>query len=72
MKSIFSQQKRVFNATHSNAIISKLKNIKIFAQFLSLFAQSTWNFRYFERKDEPQRLLVSENIDFKKTGYLKD
>ena len=36
----------------------------------SAFAEATSNLEYFEKKDEPQRLFVSEIIDSKERGYL--
>ena len=48
MTSILCQQKRVFNATNSNDIISKLK--KFFDIFLA-FVISAYNLEYFEKKE---------------------
>ena len=45
---------------------SKKKNV----QFFSLFLESTYDLKWFERKDEPQRLFVSALIDYKMRGYL--
>ena len=67
MTSILSQQKWVFNASNSNAIICKSKNIC--SVFLSISAICK-TFEYFEKKEEPQRWFVSEIIDCKKRGYL--
>ena len=67
MTSILSQEKRVSNVTSSNAIITRSKNI---CEFFFPFAESTWNLEYFERKDEPQSLFVSEIKDCKKRSYL--
>ena len=39
---------------------------KIFSQFFAPFPEFTSNFKYFEKKDEPGRLFVSEIIDYKK------
>ena len=58
----------MFNATNSNAINSK-SNIN-FSFFFSAFPESTWNFEYFDIKDEPERLFVSEIRDYKMRGYL--
>ena len=44
-------------------------NQKIFSEFRSAFPESTFNLEYFQKKDEPQRLFVSEIIDYKKRGY---
>ena len=46
------------------------QNRKIFSQFFSAFPKSAKNLKYFEEKDEPQRVLVSEIIDAKMRGYL--
>ena len=43
---------------------------KRFSEFSSAFPKSTLNLEYFERKDEPRRLFVSEILDFKKPSYL--
>ena len=45
-------------------------NQKIFSDFFSAFTESTSNLKYFEEKDEPQRLFVSEIIDCKMRGYF--
>ena len=45
-------------------------NQKIFAQFLSAFAESIQNWKYLEKRDKPSRLFVSEIIDCKKQDYL--
>ena len=45
-------------------------NQKIFSESFPAFPESTQNFGYFEREDEPQRLFVSEIIDFQMRGYL--
>ena len=42
------------------------QNQKIFSEFFSAFPKSPYNLEYFEKKDEPQRLFVSEIRDFKK------
>ena len=42
------------------------QNQKIFSEFFSAFPKSPYNLEYFEKKDEPQRLLVSEIREFKK------
>ena len=48
------------------------RNRKIFSKFFSSFPKAKENFRYFEKKAEPQRLFVSETIDCKKSEYLND
>ena len=59
---------RVFNATNSNTIISKIKK-KILDFFLNVRnLHKIWN--ALKKKDEPQSLFVSEIIDLKKWGYL--
>ena len=45
---------------------------KDFLNFWCLFPKSTENFRYFEKKDVPQGLFVSETIDCKNRGYFND
>ena len=45
------------------------QNQDIFAQFFSFLPKSTYNLEYFEKKHEPQKLFVSEIIDWKKRGY---
>ena len=67
MTSIVSQQKRVFNAT-IQMLLSQKKSI--FYQLLSVFPEYTQNLEYFEKKDEPLKLFVSQIIDCKKRGYL--
>ena len=46
------------------------QNQKKFYRFFTAFLESTKNFEYFEKKEEPQRLFVSEIIDCKNRGYL--
>ena len=38
------------------------QNRKIFSEFFSAFVQGTKILEYFEKKDDPQRLFVSEII----------
>ena len=45
-------------------------NQRIFAQFLSAFPEAAQNLKYFEKKDDPQTLFLSEVIDSKNRGYL--
>ena len=40
------------------------------SEFFYAFAKPTLNFKYFGKKDDPQRLFVSEIIACKKLGYL--
>ena len=40
------------------------------ANFLSAFPESTKSLEYFEKRDEPPKLLVSEIVHCKKRGYL--
>ena len=49
--------------------IQLFANRKIFSDSVSAFPNSTSNFECFGKKDEAQRLLVSETIDCKKRGY---
>ena len=46
------------------------KNRKRFSVFFPPFPKSASNFKYFGQKEEPQRLLDSETVDYKKRGYL--
>ena len=67
MTSILSLSKRMFNATNSNAIISKSKNMLWMVFWISgiyIKLGILW------KKHEPQRLFVSEIIDCKKRSYL--
>ena len=43
---------------------------KIFSGFFIAFLKSTWNGEHFEKKEESSSLSISENIDFKRGGYL--
>ena len=67
MTSILSQSKRVLNATNSNAIISKSKNI-----FWTIFCISEIYIKrqILSKKDQAGRLFVSEIIDCKRRLYL--
>ena len=40
-------------------------NQKMFSEFFSSFPQSTYNLKYFEKKDDPQRLFLFQIIDSK-------
>ena len=67
MKCIVSQKKRVFNASNSNAIIWKSKNICwVFFYICGFYIK----FKTLWKKNEPQRLFVSEIIDCKNRTYL--
>ena len=67
MTSIFSQQKWVFNKINWNGISTNSKNfLTIFSEFQNLHKIGNT----LKKKDEPQRLFVSEIIDSKKRGYL--
>ena len=46
------------------------QNQKTFSEFFSSFPKSTENSVYFEKKDGPQRLFLSEIIDSKKRSYV--
>ena len=46
------------------------QNKKTYSKFFSLFPESTKNLEYFENKDEPNRLFVSEIIECKRWCYL--
>ena len=45
---------------------------KFFSGFSTAFVGSTSNSEYFENKDEPHSLSISEIIDSKRRGYLND
>ena len=45
-------------------------NQKMFSEFFSSFPQSTYILKYFEKKDDPQRLFLSQFIESKMWGYL--
>ena len=45
-------------------------NQKLFAEIFSSFPEFKPKLDYFEKKDEPRRLFVSEIIHCKKRGYL--
>ena len=47
-----------------------LQNQKIFSYIFSAFLESRQNLESFEKKDESQKLFVSEIIDCKNRGYL--
>ena len=57
----------MFDATNSNAVISKSKNI---FYFFAAFPESTKNLEYFEKNDEPESWFLSDIIDCKKHDYL--
>ena len=46
-----------FNASHSNAIISKTKK---FSQFFLSFSKSSLNFEHFQKKEDAHSLFISE------------
>ena len=46
------------------------QNRKMFSEFFLAFPKSTQHFEYFEKKDDPQMLLVCEIIVRKNRGYL--
>ena len=45
-------------------------NQKMFSEVFSAFLQSTWNWEYFGKGDEPHRRFISPITDFKEEGYL--
>ena len=55
------------HAKSSDAIIFKTKN---FSRFFIAFLKSTWNGEHFQTKGESSSLSISENIDYKRGGYL--
>ena len=44
---------------------------KIFSGFFIAFLKCAWNLEHFQKKDEYPSLIISENIDAEKRGYLK-
>ena len=44
---------------------------KIFSGFFIAFVKCAWNVEHFQKKDEYPSLIISENIDAEKRGYLK-
>ena len=46
-------------------------NQKLFPEFFYAFPEFKSKPDHFEKKDEPQRLFVSEIIDCKKPSYLR-
>ena len=43
---------------------------KIFSRFFSAYLESASNLKHFEKKDEHPSLVISENIDSERVGYL--
>ena len=46
------------------------RKLKTFSRFLIALLKSTLNLEYFERKDQSQRLNITESINFGTDGYL--
>ena len=46
------------------------QNEKIFSEFFDAFPQATYNLKYFEKEDDPQRLFLSQIVDSKMRVYL--
>ena len=46
------------------------RKLKIFSRFLIALLKSTLNLEYFERKDQSQRLNITESINFGTDSYL--
>ena len=46
------------------------KKLKMFSQFFTAFLKSTFNFEYFEEKDEPHSLCICEVVDGEKRSYV--
>ena len=67
MTSILCQWKPPFNATNSNAITSKPKDV--FSTFFCISGIYI-KFEILKKKDEPRKLPVSEIIACKIQGYL--
>ena len=43
---------------------------KTFSWFLIAFLKCAWNLEHFQKKDEYPSLIISENTDAGKRGYL--
>ena len=43
---------------------------KTFSAFLIKFLKCAWNLEHFQKKDEYPSLIISENIDAERRGYL--
>ena len=43
---------------------------KIFSRFFIAYLECTSNLEHFEKKDEHPSLVISENIDSERVGYL--
>ena len=43
---------------------------KTFCGFFIAFLKCAWNLEHFQKKDEYSSLIISENIDAEKRGYL--
>ena len=46
------------------------RKLKTFSRFLIALLKSTLNLEYFERKDQSQRLNITESINFGTDSYL--
>ena len=46
------------------------KKLNVFSQIFTAFLKSTFNFQYFEMKDELDSLCISEVIDVEKHDYV--
>ena len=46
------------------------RKLKTFSRFLIALLKSTSNLEYFERKDQSQRLNITESINFGTDSYL--
>ena len=47
-----------------------LRNKRLFLDFFIAFLKCTLNLEHFKRKDEYPSLIISENIDTERRGYL--
>ena len=43
---------------------------KTFSWFFIAFLKCAWNLEHFQKKDEYSSLIISENIDAERRGYL--
>ena len=43
---------------------------KSFCRFSAAFMKCAWNLEHFEKKDEYPSVIISENLNSEKSGYL--
>ena len=64
---VYPLQYAEFPATTSNTNISETKD---FSGFFIAYLECASNLEHFEKKDEHPSLVISENIDSERVGYL--